>query len=134
MGCCFSISPKSFQKVSNRFIWEFERRRTRPTISIPSGAISTETSASICSKRITRAATNRDGCRTTRPLSGSRLLLAAGGLVLGLLGAYALGRAMQSTLYGTTALNLPVLLGVGLVLMGAALVACYLPARRASAL
>jgi putative ABC transport system permease protein len=61
------------------------------------------------------------------------LTLAAVGLVLGLAGAYALGRAMQSTLYGTDALSLPVLFVVGLVLLGAALVACYMPARRASA-
>jgi putative ABC transport system permease protein len=61
------------------------------------------------------------------------LTLAAIGLVLGLVGAYALGRAMQSTLYGTDALSLPVLFLVGLVLLGAALVACYVPARRASA-
>jgi putative ABC transport system permease protein len=61
------------------------------------------------------------------------LTLAAVGLVFGLAGAYALGRAMQSTLYGTGALSLPVLLVVGLVLLGAALVACYAPARRASA-
>jgi len=60
------------------------------------------------------------------------LTLAAVGLVLGLAGAYALGRAMQSTLYGTSALSLPVLFVVGLVLLGAALVACYAPARRAS--
>jgi putative ABC transport system permease protein len=61
------------------------------------------------------------------------LTLAAVGLVSGLAGAYALGRAMQSTLYGTDALSLPVLFIVGLVLLGAALVACYVPARRASA-
>jgi len=61
------------------------------------------------------------------------LTLAVGGLVLGLLGAYALGRAMQSTLYGTSAVSLPVVLMVGLVLLCAALVACYVPARRASA-
>ena len=61
------------------------------------------------------------------------LTLAAGGLAFGLLGAYALGRAMQSTLYGTGALSLPVLLVVSLVLLGAALIACYVPARRASA-
>jgi len=61
------------------------------------------------------------------------LTLAAGGLALGLLGAYALGRAMQSTLYGTGALSLSVLLVVCLVLLGAALIACYVPARRASA-
>ena len=61
------------------------------------------------------------------------LTLAASGLALGLAGAYALGRAMQSTLYGTGALSLPVLLAVGLVLLTAALIACYVPARRASA-
>ena len=61
------------------------------------------------------------------------LTLAAGGLALGVAGAYALGRAMQSTLFGTGALNLPVLLGVAAVLLVSALVACYVPARRASA-
>jgi putative ABC transport system permease protein len=61
------------------------------------------------------------------------LTLAARGLVLGLLGAYGIGRAMQSTLYGTTAVSLPVLFAVGTVLLVTAAVACYLPARRASA-
>jgi putative ABC transport system permease protein len=50
-----------------------------------------------------------------------------------LLGAYGIGRAMQSTLYGTTAVSLPVLFAVGTVLLVTAAVACYLPARRASA-
>jgi putative ABC transport system permease protein len=59
--------------------------------------------------------------------------LATGGLVLGLVGAYALGRAMQALLFGTGALSVPVVLVAGLVLLGAALAACYLPARRASA-
>jgi putative ABC transport system permease protein len=59
--------------------------------------------------------------------------LATGGLVLGLVGAYALGRTMQSMLFGTGALNVPVVLVTGLVLLGTALAACYLPARRASA-
>jgi putative ABC transport system permease protein len=58
--------------------------------------------------------------------------LAIGGLVLGLVGAYALGRTMQSMLFGTGALNVPVVLATGLVLLGTALAACYLPARRAS--
>jgi putative ABC transport system permease protein len=61
------------------------------------------------------------------------LTLAVVGLVLGLAGAYTLGRSMQSTLHETGAISLPVLLIVGMVLLGAALVACYLPARRASA-
>jgi putative ABC transport system permease protein len=59
--------------------------------------------------------------------------LAAVGLVLGLAGAYALGRTMQGMLFDTGALNLPVILAAGLVLLGTALAACYLPARRASA-
>jgi len=59
--------------------------------------------------------------------------LASGGLALGLVGAYALGRAMQAMLFGTSALSVPVVLVAGLVLLGAALVACYVPARRASA-
>jgi putative ABC transport system permease protein len=61
------------------------------------------------------------------------LMLAAGGLALGVVGAYALGRAMQSTLFGTGAMNVSVLLIVGAVLLASALFACYVPARRASA-
>ena len=60
--------------------------------------------------------------------------LCAGGLMLGLAGAYALGRAMQSTLFGTGPMNVPVLLAVSVVLLSSALLACYVPARRASAL
>jgi putative ABC transport system permease protein len=58
--------------------------------------------------------------------------LAAGGLLLGLAGAYLLGQAMRSTLYGTAAMSLPVMLAAGVLLLGAAALACYLPARRAS--
>jgi putative ABC transport system permease protein len=61
------------------------------------------------------------------------LTLAGGGLAVGIVGAYALGRAMQSTLFGIGAINVPVLLGVGTVLLASALLACYVPARRASA-
>ena len=60
--------------------------------------------------------------------------LCAAGLMLGVAGAYALGRAMQSTLFGTGAMNVPVLLAVSVVLLTSALLACYVPARRASAL
>lgn len=61
------------------------------------------------------------------------LTLAAGGLALGAVGAYALGRAMQSTLFGIGTINVTVLLGVSTVLLASALLACYVPARRASA-
>jgi putative ABC transport system permease protein len=60
-------------------------------------------------------------------------MLATGGCVLGLAGAYAFGRAVQAMLYGTGALSVTVVIVAGLVLLGTALVACYLPARRASA-
>jgi putative ABC transport system permease protein len=62
------------------------------------------------------------------------LMLSGTGLVLGFGGAYLLSRAMQSMLYAAGGLNLPVFLAVAGVLCGTALAACYLPARRASAL
>ena len=43
-----------------------------------------------------------------------------GGLMLGVAGAYALGRAMQSTRFGTGAMNVPVLLAVSVVLLTSA--------------
>ena len=58
--------------------------------------------------------------------------LAAVGFVLGLIGAYFIGRAMQSTLYGVRALDLSAFFIVGCVLLVAALLACFLPAHRAA--
>jgi putative ABC transport system permease protein len=60
-------------------------------------------------------------------------VISVGGLMLGVAGACALGRAMQSTLFGTGAMDVPVLVAVSAVLLVSALLACYLPARRASA-
>ena len=59
-------------------------------------------------------------------------ILAAIGLGLGLIGAYFVGRAMQSMLFGVRALDAAAFGAVGAVLLAAALVACYLPARRAA--
>jgi predicted permease len=59
-------------------------------------------------------------------------LLAAIGLALGLIGAYFVGRTMRNTLYGVQALDLSAFTIVGGVLLTAALLACYLPARRAA--
>ncbi len=80
-----------------------------------------------------RMALGADHRQVRRQILSEGMRLAAGGLLLGLLGAYGLGRAMQSTLYGTSALSVPVLSAVGAVLLVAAALACYLPARRASA-
>jgi putative ABC transport system permease protein len=59
-------------------------------------------------------------------------ILAGIGLGLGLVGAYFVGRAMQSMLFGVKALDVSAFGAVGVVLLGAALLACYLPARRAA--
>ncbi len=60
------------------------------------------------------------------------LVLAFIGIGLGLGGAYLVGRAMQSTLYGVGAMDLVAFSAVAFVLLAAALLACYFPARRAS--
>ncbi len=59
-------------------------------------------------------------------------VLAAIGLGLGLIGAYFVGRAMQSMLFGVRALDLSAFSAVALILLASALLACYLPARRAA--
>ncbi|MGI8773302.1 MAG: ABC transporter permease [Acidobacteriaceae bacterium] len=58
--------------------------------------------------------------------------LACGGLFLGLIGAIFVGREMQSLLYGVSAMDLSAFAAVALILLLAALLACYLPARRAA--
>jgi predicted permease len=62
------------------------------------------------------------------------LLLAGIGLGLGLIGAYFVGRGMQSILFGVTAMDLPTFSAVGLLLLLAALLASYLPAVRAASM
>jgi putative ABC transport system permease protein len=61
------------------------------------------------------------------------LVLAFVGLGLGLVGAFFVGRAMHSTLYGVGALDYAPVAAVAFVLLCASLVASWLPARRAAA-
>jgi putative ABC transport system permease protein len=61
---------------------------------------------------------------------GMRLVLA--GLILGLAGAWALSRVVSAQLYGISARDPLTYIGVALLLGGVALVAMYLPARRAT--
>ena len=61
---------------------------------------------------------------------GLRLL--AAGTILGVVGAWAAGRAMQSVLFDVPALPVAALLGTALVLGVVSLVACLIPARRAA--
>jgi putative ABC transport system permease protein len=60
------------------------------------------------------------------------ILLALIGSALGLIGSYFVGRAMRSMLFGVGAMDFSAFAAVGLVLIAAALLACYLPARRAA--
>lgn len=59
-------------------------------------------------------------------------ILAICGTVIGLGGAYLVGRAMQSTLYGVQALDIRAFGAVSFLLLLAALLACLYPAWRAS--
>jgi predicted permease len=60
------------------------------------------------------------------------LILALVGLCFGLIGAYFVGRAMQSTLFGVGALDISAFAAVGAILVAAALLACWVPALRAA--
>jgi putative ABC transport system permease protein len=58
-------------------------------------------------------------------------LLAGSGLLLGLAGAFGLSRYLNSLMPRAAGLDLPALAAVAGILLGVALLACYLPARRA---
>jgi predicted permease len=61
---------------------------------------------------------------------GLRLL--AAGTVLGLIGAWLIGRAMQSVLFGVPALPVATLFGTAVVMTAVSLIACLIPTRRAT--
>ena len=54
------------------------------------------------------------------------------GMALGLAGALALSKYLESMLFGVSTRDVPVFAAVTLVLFGVALLACYIPARRAT--
>jgi putative ABC transport system permease protein len=54
------------------------------------------------------------------------------GLVLGLVGAFAASRLLESMLFGVGARDLAVFLAVPLILSGVAIMALFVPARRAT--
>jgi putative ABC transport system permease protein len=63
---------------------------------------------------------------------GQGMRLAAVGLVLGLVVAFAAMRVMSSLLFGVSAHDPLTFIGISLVLAIAAVLACYIPARRAT--
>jgi predicted permease len=75
------------------------------------------------------------GAQTGRVLGlvvGQGMRLAAAGLILGLIVAFAAMRVMSSLLFGVSAHDPITFVGVSLVLAVAAVLACYIPARRAT--
>jgi len=70
--------------------------------------------------------------RVVRMILREGAAMAGIGLLLGLAGSYFVGRAMHSTLYGVGTFDFPAWGAVGTVLLLSALVACYVPARRAA--
>ena len=70
--------------------------------------------------------------RVQRDVLTKTLVLALTGVALGTLGSFALSKWIESLLFGTTPANPAVFSGVGLLLCAVALVAAYVPARRAS--
>jgi len=69
-----------------------------------------------------------------RQIVGRTLALALAGLVIGLVGAFAVGRVIQSQLFGVQLVDPPTLIVVGLILVSSAAAASFLPARRAARL
>jgi putative ABC transport system permease protein len=72
--------------------------------------------------------------RVLRMVLQEGALLAGAGMLLGLGGAYLVGRAMRSTLYGVGTFDLAAFSSVGALLLLTALIASYFPARRAASI
>jgi putative ABC transport system permease protein len=60
------------------------------------------------------------------------LAMAVLGSAFGLIGSFLVGRAMQSTLFGISAMDFSVFVPVAFLPLLAALLACLVPARRAA--
>jgi putative ABC transport system permease protein len=67
-----------------------------------------------------------------RMVVGNGMLLTVIGIVIGVLASWGLTRVMSNLLFGITATDLPTYVGVSAVLGAVALIANYIPARRAT--
>ncbi len=79
-----------------------------------------------------RMALGADGGRIRNLVIRQGALLVGVGVAFGLAGALVTTRALESLLFGVTTLDLPTLIAVPVVLVTVAIVACYVPVRRAT--
>lgn len=73
-----------------------------------------------------------DGASVVRMIVRQAAILALAGLAIGIAGGAALTRVVRSMLYETSATDPAVFTGVAAALAAAALLAAYIPARRAA--
>jgi putative ABC transport system permease protein len=79
-----------------------------------------------------RAALGASASDLRRMILGQGLRTILPGVAVGVVGALALARTLRSMLFGVSPADPLTLAGVTLLLVGSALLACYLPARRAT--
>lgn len=79
-----------------------------------------------------RMALGAQAADVLKMIIGQGVLHITVGVLIGLSSALVLTRLMESLLFGVSAIDLQAFLGVSLLLTAVALVACYIPARRAS--
>jgi putative ABC transport system permease protein len=79
-----------------------------------------------------RMALGAGSAQVLRLVVGEGMWAALIGMAVGLPGVYLVGRALKSLLYNVGAMDVRALAGVAVVLLVSALLACYVPARRAA--
>lgn len=79
-----------------------------------------------------RMALGAEQARVLRLVIRQGMVLTCAGLFIGLAGAFAVTRFMESALYNTKPTDAPTFAGISVILASVSLLACYIPARRAA--
>ncbi|HEV2352350.1 MAG TPA: ABC transporter permease [Terriglobia bacterium] len=79
-----------------------------------------------------RMALGAESSDVLRTIGGQGIRVTVIGLAVGIVGGWALTRFLSSLLFGLKPTDLTTFTGVSVILMGVALLACYIPARRAT--